>query len=62
MKVFINEVVSGLLFFYREGVKFPNLWDKRFVKIDSVVIGTSGGNMVCGFFGEDLGVLSVFWG
>ena len=60
VKVFINEVVSSLSFFYREGVKFPNLRDKGFVEIDGMVIGASGGNMVGGFFGEDLGILGVF--
>ena len=62
MKVFINEVICGLSFFYQEGMKFPNLWDKGFIEVDGMVIGVSGGYMVCGFFGEDLGVLSVFWG
>ena len=61
-KVFINEVVGGLPFFYREGIKFPNLWDKGLIEVDGMVIGSSGGYMVCGFLGENLGVLSVFWG
>ena len=61
-KVFINEVVGSLSFFYREGIKFPNLWDKGLVKVDGMVVGATRGYVVCGFFGEDLGVFSVFWG
>ena len=49
-KVFINEVVGSLSFFYREGVKFPNLWDKGFVEVDGVIIGAYRGNVVSGFF------------
>ena len=48
-KVFINEVIGSLSFFYREGVKFPNLWDKGFTEIDGVVVGSRGGYVVCGF-------------
>ena len=59
-KVFINEVVGGLPFFYRERVEFADLWDKRFVKVNGMVIGASGGNMVCGLLGKDLGILSIF--
>ena len=61
-KVFINEVIGGLSFFYREGIEFSNFWDKGFTEIDGVVVGSRGGYVVRGFFREDLGVLSVFWG
>ena len=49
-KIFINEVVGGLSFFYREGVEFPNLWDKGLGEVDGVVIGAGGGYVVGGFF------------
>ena len=61
-KVFINEVVGSLSFFYREGIEFPNFWDKGFFEIDGVVVGLGRGYVVRGFFGEDLGVFSIFWG
>ena len=61
-KVFINEVVGGLSFFYREGIKFPNLWDKGFIEVDGMIIGATRGYVVRGFFGEDLGVFCIFWG
>ena len=61
-KVLINEVVGGLSFFYRKGVEFPNLWDKGFVEVDGMVVGATRGYVLRGFFGEDLGIFSVFWG
>ena len=30
-KVFIDELIRSLLFFDREGIEFPYLWDERFV-------------------------------
>ena len=30
-KVFVNELVHSLSFFYGEGIEFPYLWDKGFI-------------------------------
>ena len=61
-EVFIYEFICGLLFFYQEGIEFPYLRDKGFVKVDSVVVGSGGRYVVCGFLGEYLGILSVLSG
>ena len=59
-EIFIKEAFCGFLFIGREGIDFPNLRDKGFIKVYFVVIRSGWRYMVSGFFGEDRGEFSVF--
>ena len=61
-EIFIKEVFCGFLFIGREGIDFPNLRDKGFIKVYFMVIRLGWGYVVSGFFGEDQGKFSVFGG
>ena len=49
-EVFIQEVLSGFMLVWGEGVHFPDLWGEGVVEIDFMIIGSRGGNMIGGFF------------
>ena len=57
---FHHEVIGSLSLCDGEGVEFANLGYKGFIKIDGVVEGSQRGNMVGGFFGEDLSEFGIF--
>ena len=59
-KVFSKEVLSCFLFVEGERVDFAYLRHEGFIHIYFMIIGTGGGNMICGFLGEDLGKVSIF--
>ena len=61
-EIFIKEVFSGFLFIRGEGIDFPNLRDKGFIKVYFMVIRSGWGYVVSGFFEEDRGKFSVFRG
>jgi len=61
-KVFIEKFFGGEAFVRGEGVKFSNFRGKGVGEVDFVVVGLSGGNMVCCFLGEHRGELGVFGG
>ena len=58
-KVFFEEVLDGFLFVRREWVDFAYLRHKGLIQVDFMVIGMRRGNMVSGFFQEDLSKVSV---
>ena len=47
-KVFINKLICGFPFLDREGIEFSYLWDKGFIKVYSMVIGSRWGYVVSG--------------
>ena len=51
-EVFIKRVFSGFSFLQGERIHLSNLWSERVIKIDLVIIGSRGGNVVSGFLGE----------
>ena len=59
-QAFFKEVFCCLFLVGREGVDFANLGHKGLVEIDLMIVWLRGGNMVCGFFREDLGEVSIF--
>ena len=61
-EIFIKDVFCGFPFIRREGVDFPNLRDKGFIKVYFMVIRSGWRYMVSGFFGEDRGEFGVFRG
>jgi len=61
-KVFVEKFFGGETFVGGEGVKFSNFRGKGVGEVDFVVVGSSGGNMVCCFFGEHRGELGIFGG
>ena len=52
-EIFIKEVFCGFPFIRGEGIDFPNLRDKGFIKVYFVVIRLGWRYVVSGFFGED---------
>ena len=59
-QVSFKKVFHHLFLIQGERVDFANLWLKRLVEVDLVIIWSGGGNMVGGFFGEDLDEVSIF--
>ena len=52
--MFFNNVFTGFHFHWVEGVDFGNLGDEVRVKLDSVVIGAMGRELVMGFLQKDI--------
>ena len=48
VKVFVNKLICGFPFLDQEGTEFSYLWDKGFIKVYSMVIGSRWGYMVSG--------------
>ena len=62
VKVFLEEVFSGLPFFRGQGVNLSNLWGEGVVEVDFMVVGSGWRDMVGGFFREDRSIFSEFGG
>lgn len=49
-KVFIKNILSSFLFFWKEGVEFSDLWGKGFGEVNLMVVRSGRRNVVGGFF------------
>ena len=61
VQVFLEEVLCSLLFVGGEGVYLAYLRREGLVEVDLMVVGMRRGDIVSGFFREDLGKVSIFW-
>ena len=52
--MFIDEGLARFLFLWVKRVHLSNLWNKRRLKVDGVVIGSVGGKNIMGFLGEHI--------
>ena len=54
LEVFLDELLTGLLFLWVKRVYLGNLWNKRGFKVDGMVVGSMGREYIVGFLGEHI--------